>query len=109
MPRLGDTQQIVVEVSRRGKLVSGEPYFTPGTPIVLDPKGLGGLDRGDLAVVRPGRGRARVERRIGSAKRIENVLEALLVEQGARVEFEPYDLPAESSRGAGRSPRACRR
>jgi ribonuclease R len=94
-----EPRRLVVEVSRRGKLVSGEPYFAPGTPILLDPKGLGGLDRGDLAVVVPGRGRARVERRIGSAKRIENVLEALLVEHGARVPFEPYDIPAESLEG----------
>jgi len=56
---------------------------------VLDHKGLGDTGPGDLAVVRPGRGRAKVERGLGSAKRIENVLEALLVEQGARAEFEP--------------------
>jgi ribonuclease R len=84
---------VVVEIERRGKLVSGEPFFTPGVPIVLDPKGAGDLARGDLAVVAPGRGRARVVRRLGSAKRIENVLEALLVEEGARTEFEPYDMP----------------
>jgi ribonuclease R len=94
-----DTKRLVVEVSRRGKLVSGEPYFTPGTPIVLDVKGFGGLERGDLAVVLPGRGRARVEQRIGSAKRIENVLEALLVEQGARVPFERHEIPAETFEG----------
>ena len=88
---------VVVEIARRGKLVVGEPYFTPGVPIVLESKGIGDLGPGDLAVVRPGRGRARVERRLGSARRIENVLEALLVEHGARVEFEPYTLPHESA------------
>jgi ribonuclease R len=62
-------------------------------PLVLDHKGLGDIAPGDLAVVRPGRGRARVERGFGSAKRIENVLEALLVERGARVEFEPHTVP----------------
>jgi ribonuclease R len=93
------TGLVVVEIDRRGKLLTGEPYFTPGVPLALDPKGAGGLDRGDLAVVRPGRGRARVVRELGSARRIENVLEALLVEQGARVEFEPYELPAESFEG----------
>jgi ribonuclease R len=91
--------RIVVEMARRGKLVVGEPYFTPGVPIVLDTKGLGDLRPGDLAVVRPGRGRARVERALGSADRIENVLEALLVEQGARVDFEPHSIP-EPSLGA---------
>ncbi len=90
---------LVVEVSRRGKLVSGEPYFTPGVPVVLDTKGLGDVDRGDLVVIRPGRGRAHVERILGSARRIENVLEGLLVEQGARVELEPFDLPPASSEG----------
>jgi ribonuclease R len=61
-------------------------------PLVLDHKGLGETGPGDLAVVRPGRGRARVERGLGSAKRIENVLEALLVEQGARVDYEPFAI-----------------
>ena len=85
--------------SRRGKLLTGEPYFTPGVPVVLETKGAGGLGRGDLAVVRPGKGRARVVRELGSAKRIENVLEGLLVEQGARMEFEPYELPDEADEG----------
>jgi ribonuclease R len=92
-------QRVVVEVGRRGKLVVGEPYFTPGVPIVLESKGIGDLRPGDLAVVRPGRGRARVERGLGSARRIENVLEALLVEHGARVDFEPYTLPEPSLDG----------
>jgi ribonuclease R len=85
--------RVVVEIGRRGKLVLGEPYFVPGVPIVLDTKGIGDVRPGDLAVVRPGRGRAKVERGLGSARRIDNVLEALLVEQGARVEFEPYTVP----------------
>ena len=36
---------------------------------------------------------------LGSAKRIENVLEALLVETGARQGFEPHDAPAPSLEG----------
>ena len=49
---------------------------------------------GDLVVARrtPG-GRARMERMLGPADRIENVLEGLLVETGARQEFEPYMPP----------------
>jgi len=93
------SDRVVVEVGRRGKLVVGVPYFAPGVPLVLETKGLGDLGPGDLAVVRTGRGRARVERAFGSARRIENVLEALLVEQGARVEFEPYDPPEPSFEG----------
>jgi ribonuclease R len=86
-------------VARRGKLVVGEPYFTPGVPLVLDHKGLGDIGPGDLAVVRPGRGRAKVERGLGSAKGIENVLEALLVDQGARTGFEPHTVPEPSLEG----------
>jgi len=77
----------------------GEPYFTPGVPLVLESKGLGGVGPGDLALVRTGRGRARVVRGLGSARRIENVLEALLVERGARVEFEPHELPPPQLEG----------
>jgi ribonuclease R len=43
--------------------------------------------------VRPGRGRAKVERGFGSASRIENVLEALLVERVGGDASEPYTLP----------------
>jgi ribonuclease R len=89
----------VVEVSSRGKLVVGDPYFSPGTPIVLDRKGLRGADRGDLAVVASGRGRAKVERVIGPADRVENVLEGLLVERGARQGFEPFDPPPVTPAG----------
>ena len=88
--------QRIVELTRRGKLVTGEPYFTPGMPVVIDRKGLGEADVGDLVSVSGGRGRARVERVVGPAKAIENVLEALLVEEGLREGFEPHDLPEPS-------------
>ena len=68
-------------------------------PVVLESKGSGGIGPGELALVRTGRGRARVERALGSASRIDDVLEALLVEKGARVTFEPYDAVAPSSDG----------
>ncbi len=77
----------------------GEPYFTPGVPLVLDAKGIGDIASGDLALVRTGRGRARVEERIGPAARIENVLEAVLVETGSRQRFEPHDPPEPSFDG----------
>ncbi len=83
-------------MGRRGKLVVGEPYFTPGVPLVLESKGLGDVQPGDLAAVRTGRGRAKLEQGFGPAARIENVLEALLVERGARQPFEPHDAPAPS-------------
>jgi ribonuclease R len=88
----------IVEIASRGKLVVGEPYFVPGTPIALDKKSLRDGERGDLAVVSTGRGRAKVERVIGPAERIESVLEALLVERGARQEFEPVEpAPADEA------------
>src|SRR5215218_3615494 len=90
---------VVVEVARRGKLVVGEPYFTAGTPLLLDRKGLGDAAAGDLVVARPGRGRARVERTLGPADQIGNVLEALLVETGARQSFEPYEPPKIATEG----------
>jgi ribonuclease R len=86
-------ERVVVEVARRGKLVVGEPFFTAGTPLLLDRKGLGDAGAGDLVVARRTRGRARVDRTLGPADRIENVLEALLVETGARQDFEPYEPP----------------
>jgi ribonuclease R len=57
------------------------------------------VDTGDLVDVETGRGRAKVRERIGPANRIENVLEALLVETGARQPFEPHDAPAPSTEG----------
>jgi ribonuclease R len=88
-----DSSRLVVEVSRRGRLVTGDPYFTPGVPLQLDVKGHGEVASGDLAVVRTGRGRARLEEVIGPADHVENVLEALLVERGARKPFERQELP----------------
>jgi ribonuclease R len=91
---------VVVEISRRGRLVLGEPVFTPGVPLPLDKNGLGEVGEGDLAVVVAGRGRrARLERALGPADRIENVLEGLLEHEGLRRGFEPFDLPEPSFDG----------
>jgi ribonuclease R len=72
----------------------GEPYFVPGMPIAIDRKGTGDARPGDLVVVHKGRGRARIERVLGPADRIDVVLEGLLVEEGELAGFEPYDPPA---------------
>ncbi len=90
---------MVVEVGRRGKLVVGEPYFTPGTPLVLDRRGLDGAGEGTLAVVRTGRGRARVERVLGPASSLAAVLEAVLEDEGLRTRFEPHEPPAATLEG----------
>ncbi len=86
-------------MATRGKLVVGEPYFAPGVPVVLDRKSLRGAERGELAVVTTGRGRAKVERVLGPSSRVEAVLEGLLVERGARTGFEPYEPPAPTTEG----------
>ncbi|MBA2360541.1 MAG: RNB domain-containing ribonuclease [Actinobacteria bacterium] len=85
--------RVVVEVARRGKLVVGEPFFTPGVPIVLDRKGLADVGPGQLAVVTTGRGRARLERPLGPASSIESVLDGLLEHEGMRGADEPYEPP----------------
>jgi ribonuclease R len=95
----GLNERVVVEIQRRGKLVVGEPFFSPGVPLVLDRKGLGDVGVGDLALVRAGAGRARLEQAIGPANVIENVLEALLHEEGLRTSFEPYSAPPPSTDG----------
>ena len=68
-------------------------------PLTLDKRGLGDVGPGDLAVVRTGRGRARVEKALGPADRLPNVLEALLEQEGARTDFEPHDPPPASLDG----------
>ncbi len=103
---------VVAEVTRRGKLVYAEPYFEPGLPLLLEQRARSEVALGDLVVVRQGprppaarhgakaRGgggrRARVERVLGKASRIETVLEGLLVERGRRRGFEPFELPSPS-------------
>ncbi|MGH3116415.1 MAG: RNB domain-containing ribonuclease [Gaiellales bacterium] len=84
---------LVVELARRGKLLVGEPYFEGGVPVVVDRKGAGDASLGDLAVLRLGRGRARLERVLGRADHVEAVLEGLLWHKGVR--REPPPLPEE--------------
>lgn len=93
MTQQSDSSRLVVEISRRGRLIVGDPYFTPGVPVTLDTKGIGDVENGELVVVRTGRGRAKLEERIGPADHVESVLEALLVERGVRQKFEPHGIP----------------
>jgi ribonuclease R len=88
------SDRLVVEVGRRGRLVVGEPFFTPGVPLVLDRRGLDAVRPGQLAVVAPRRGRARLEKVLGPADSVESVLEALLEQEGLVEEYEPHDPPA---------------
>jgi ribonuclease R len=93
------SERLVVEVGRRGRLVVGEPFFTPGVPLVLDRRGLGDVGPGQLAVVAPRKGRARLEKALGPADSIEAVLEALLLHEGLAQQHEPHDVPETTFEG----------
>lgn len=96
-------EPLVCEVGKRGKLLVGEPFFDPRTPIVLDRKSAGDVRPGDLVVVSTTRGRARIVRALGSSASIHVVLEALLYHTGlrgiperdGRAVAEAEQLPAE--------------
>ncbi len=92
-------ERVIVEISKRGRLVIGEPFFEPGTPLVLETKGLGDAGPGDLAAVWTGRGRARLERVFGRAGAIEAVLAGLLAHAGEGGPFEPHELPRPGLEG----------
>jgi ribonuclease R len=93
------SDRLVVEVGRRGRLVVGEPFFTPGVPLVLDRRGIGEVGPGQLAVVAPRKGRARLEKALGPADSIEAVLEALLVQEGLAQQHERHDPPEPTLEG----------
>jgi ribonuclease R len=86
------SDRIVAEVTRRGKLVSGEPFFEPGVPIVLDRSGAQEARTGDLVVVKTGGPRPRVDRVLGPASSIDAALDGWLVASGSERRFEPFRL-----------------
>src|SRR5262249_57944632 len=73
--------------------------FRQGVQIAPAGKGLGDAGPGHLAVAATGRGRARLERGLGPAESVENVLEGLLEQEGLRRPFEPYTPPAPTIEG----------
>jgi ribonuclease R len=89
----------VVEVGRRGRLVVGEPFFTPGVPLILDRRGLADVRPGQLAVVATRRGRARLEKTLGPADSVESVLDALLEQEGLVEQHESHDVPSPTLEG----------
>jgi ribonuclease R len=93
------SERVVVEVGRRGRLVVGEPFFTPGVPLVLDRRGLADVGPGQLAVVAPRKGRARLEKALGPADSIEAVLDALLEHEGLTQQHEPHEPPEPTLEG----------
>jgi ribonuclease R len=93
------SNRIVVEVGRRGRLVVGEPFFVPGVPLVLDKRGVSEVRPGQLAVVAPRRGRARLEKALGPADSVESVLDALFEQEGLVEQYEPHDVPSPTLEG----------
>jgi ribonuclease R len=93
------SDRIVVEVGRRGRLVVGEPFFVPGVPLVLDKRGVSEVRPGQLAVVAPRRGRARLEKALGPADSVDSVLDALLEQEGLVEQYEPHDAPPPTLEG----------
>jgi ribonuclease R len=86
-------ETLVAELARRGKLLVGEPFFEGGVPVTVDRKGSGDASVGDLAVLRLGRGRARVERVLGKPEDVGAVLEGLLWQEGVRRPHAPVPAP----------------
>jgi ribonuclease R len=93
------SDRVVVEVGRRGRLVVGEPFFVPGVPLVLDKRGVSEVRPGQLAVVAPRRGRARLEKALGPADSVESVLDALFEQEGLVEQYEPHDVPSPTLEG----------
>ena len=98
MPPAGNGfgELLVVEISKRGKLISGDPFFVAGSPVVLEKKGSNEARPGDLAVVRTRRGRAHLVKVLGDASSVDAVIEGLLVEKGelgAKEKIEPVHPP----------------
>ena len=72
----------VCEVTRRGKLLVGEPFFEPGLPVTLGRRGSVPAAEGDLVAVEVRGGRGRVAEVLGRPDRVRDVLLGVLVDEG---------------------------
>jgi ribonuclease R len=81
---------LVVQVSRRGRFWTGEPFFDRGRRVVVERDKR--LKEGAIALVRTtgtGRGQAKLVRVVGRADTAGDVLEALMLHRGLRRRFDP--------------------
>jgi ribonuclease R len=99
---VGDDVPVVCEVVRRGRFAVGERFFEVGAPVTLGRRGSVPAVPGELVAVRVERGRGRVVARLGSARDIEIVMRALLVERGAARPLPPEAI--EEARWAAVEP-----
>jgi ribonuclease R len=94
-------QLTVCEVTRRGKLLVGEPFFEPGMPLTLGRRGSVPAAEGDLVAVEVQGGRGRVAEVLGRPDAVRDVLLAVLVDEGLagawphEVEEELATLPRD--------------
>ena len=86
-PRPRERSRFVATVSRRGRFLICEPLFERGPQVAL----AGGprVDSGEMVLVEPRRGGARVLRRLGSPERARDVAVALLADRGLEQGFAP--------------------
>ena len=91
--------------ARRGKNLVGEPYFVPGTPLLLDRKGLGEPS----PATSPSSSKAADEHGSSACSAaptsIETVLEGLLVAGGRATRLRALRPAADHDRGPRRPPR----
>ena len=94
---------IVATVDKRGRFLVAEPFFTPGSRMVLDRDSRTTV--GDLVLVRLATragGHAKVLRSLGRPDVAADVLEALMLDRGLRRGFDPaVERAAKQARNAG--------
>ena len=94
---------IVATVQKRGRFLVAEPFFAPGSRMVLDRDSR--ITVGDLVLVRPATragGHAKVLRSLGRPDVAGDVLEALMLDRGLRRRFDPaVERAARQARDAG--------
>ncbi len=105
---------IVATVDKRGRFLVAEPFFAPGSRMVLDRDSR--INVGDLVLVRPGGagsrsgGHAKVLRSLGRPDVAGDVLEALMLDRGLRRRFDPaVERAAKQARNAGPDQEVARR
>ena len=102
---------IVAKVDKRGRFLVAEPFFAPGSRMVLDRDSR--ITIGDLVLVRPATrsgGHAKVLRSLGRPDVAGDVLEALMLDRGLRRRFDPaVERAAKQARDHGVDKEVARR
>lgn len=92
-PRDAPRSSVVAVLDKRGRFLTGEPFFARGTRLIVDDHRK--AKPGDLVLLKVGgrggkaRGHAQVERRLGRPDVARDVLEGLMLDRGLRRRFDP--------------------